>query len=94
MAIVTNLFARIRLNNGRGLWMRYRFNVSCSETNSKNWTPTAIDCYLLGCACSKCSIYKFYFMKSDSKCKMKDTVIELVRKLGAPKEGLENYGKY
>ena len=66
--------------------MEYRYNVSCSETNSKNWTPSAIDCYLLGCACSKCNIYKFYFLKGDAKCKMKETVIELVRRFGVPKE--------
>ena len=66
--------------------MEYRYNVSCSETNSKNWTPTAIECYQLGCSCSKCNIYKFYFIESDFKCKMKDTVIELVRRIGAPKE--------
>ena len=66
--------------------MEYRYNVSCSETNSKNWTPAAIDCYQIGCSCSKCNIYKFYFLKSDFKCKMKETVIELVRRLGAPKE--------
>lgn len=66
--------------------MVYRYNVSCSETISKFWTPTAIDCYRLGCRCSSCNLYKIYFANSVSKCKMKETVIELVRKLGAPKE--------
>lgn len=64
--------------------MKYRYNVSCSETMSKIWTPTAIDCYKLGCRCSKCNIYKIYFANAPYKCKMKETVIELVRKLGAP----------
>lgn len=64
--------------------MIYRYNVSCSETMSKNWTPAAIDCYSIGCRCSKCNLYKIYFSNSDFKCKMKDTVIELVRKLGVP----------
>ena len=73
--------------------MNYRYNVSCSETNSKNWTPTAVDCYALGCACSKCNIYRFYFLNTGGRCKMKDTVIELVRKFGAPKEDFVNYGK-
>ncbi len=66
--------------------MGYKYNVSCSETLSKNWTPSAIDCYNLGCRCSKCNLYKIYFSDSVNKCKMKETVIELVRKLGAPKD--------
>ena len=70
---------------GRGrIYMVYKYNVSCSETISKNWTNTAVDCYLLGCNCSKCNLYKIYFKKNIFKCKMKDTVIELVRKLGKP----------
>ncbi len=64
--------------------MGYRYNVSCSETTSRTWTPTAIDCYRLGCMCSKCNLYKIYFQGKSSKCKMKETVIELVRRLGIP----------
>ncbi len=66
--------------------MGYKYNVSCSETVSKNWTPTAVDCYKLGCSCSRCNLYKIYFSGMDMRCRMKDTVIELVRRLGAPKE--------
>ena len=66
--------------------MKYRYNVACSETISKNWTPTAIECYKIGCACSKCNLNKLYFSDSIFKCKMKETVIELVRRLGAPEE--------
>ena len=65
--------------------MRYRYNVSCSETISKNWTQTAVDCYSIGCNCSKCNLNKIYFSQSTFKCKMKETVIELVRKIGIPK---------
>jgi hypothetical protein len=64
--------------------MTYRYNVSCCETTSKVWTPTAIDCYKLGCRCSMCNLYKIYFSHGSFKCKMKETVIELVRKIGAP----------
>ena len=64
--------------------MNYRYNVSCSETLAQNWTPTAIDCYQLGCRCSKCNLYKLYFKNSIFKCKMKEVVIELVRQLGPP----------
>ena len=73
------------------LGMRYKYNVSCSETNSKNWTPTAVDCYLLGCACSKCYLNKVYFIKSGVRCRMKETVIELVRRLGIPQESDYEY---
>lgn len=66
--------------------MGYRFNVSCSKTLSENWTPTAIDCYMIGCNCSKCYLNKVYFQNQFSKCRMKETVIELVRKFGAPRE--------
>ena len=74
--------------------MNYRYNVSCCETTSKIWTPSAIDCYNLGCRCSVCNLHKAYFENSIFKCKMKETVIELVRKLGAPniieEEGVED----
>ena len=66
--------------------MKYKYNVSCSEATSKNWTPTAIECYQIGCFCSKCNLYKIYFLNKQSKCRMKETVIELVRKFGIPKE--------
>ena len=64
--------------------MDYRYNVSCCETTPKICTPTAIDCYKLGCRCSVCNLHKAYFENSIFKCKMKETVIELVRKLGVP----------
>ena len=64
--------------------MNYKYNVSCSEKLSKSWTPTAIDCYKLCCVCSKCNIHKIYFHGTERRCKMKETVIELVRKIGTP----------
>ena len=64
--------------------MSYKYNVSCSETISKNWTPTAIDCYSIGCSCSKCNLYKIYFENNIFQCQMKQIVIELVRKYGKP----------
>ncbi len=67
--------------------MNYRYNVSCCETTSKNWTQTAIECYRIGCMCSKCGLYKIYFENSEAECKMKATVIELVRRHGAPEGG-------
>ena len=61
-----------------------RYNVSCCETISKKWTPTAIDCYRLGCNCSKCNLYKIYFSESIYKCQMKTVVLKLVRTIGIP----------
>ncbi len=66
--------------------MNYKYNVSCSETTTKNWTPTAIDCYRIGCSCFKCNLYKIYFSNTNMKCRMKETVIELVRRFGVPEE--------
>lgn len=60
-------------------------NVSKSETCNKIWTKSAEDCYAIGCMCSKCSLFKFFFSKRKYKCKMKDTVLELVRLIGVPK---------
>ncbi len=37
------------------------YSVSYCETNCKHWTPAAVDCYLIGCNCSKCNINKIYF---------------------------------
>lgn len=71
--------------------MRYKYNVSCSETISKNWTPAAMDCYFIGCSCSRCNLYKIYFMNTDFHCKMKETVIELVRRYGAPRRDEDDY---
>ena len=73
--------------------MDYKYNVSCSETLSKIWTQTAIDCYSIGCRCSICDLYKIYFSKRNYKCKMKDTVIELVRKLGVPEVNAYDFQK-
>ena len=53
--------------------------------NSKliiKWTQSSIDCYKIGCNCSKCNIKKII----NTKCYMKQVVIELVKKFGAPKE--------
>ena len=67
-----------------GAKIMYRYNVSCSETSTKKWTQSAIDCYAIGCNCSKCGLNKKFFSKSIYRCQMKNTVIELVRKLGKP----------
>jgi len=73
--------------------MGYKYNVSCSETLNKIWTPTAIECYKIGCMCSKCNLYKMYFSKRNYKCRMKDTVIELVKQVGLPEIKEDDFQK-
>ena len=68
--------------------MLYKLNVSCSETISKVWTQSAIDCYSIGCNCSICNLNRIYFSKRTYKCMMKYTVIELVRKIGKPEKNI------
>jgi len=46
------------------------------------WTKSSIDCYKRGCNCRGCYIQEML----ETPCLMKDAVIELVKKLGAPKE--------
>ena len=65
--------------------MRYKYNVSSSDTLNKKWTQQAIDCYQIGCNCSKCILYLTFFSERKRKCMMKNTVIELVRQIGIPK---------
>ena len=58
-------------------------------TNSKHdtmWTKSAIDCYDIGCRCSKCNNVPEYFK---SQCRMKYTVLQLVRLYGEPERGTE-----
>lgn len=56
-----------------------------------NWTPQAIECYLLGCNCKNCIIYQAHLITSGT-CRMKFNVIENVKKIGIPtKNDLENY---
>ena len=45
-----------------------------------HWTKTAIECYEIGCWCSKCKLRKII----ESPCYMKETVITLVRNIGRP----------
>lgn len=43
------------------------------------WTKAAIECYKLGCVCHKCPTSKFV-----DGCRMKYSVIELIRTAGVP----------
>lgn len=50
------------------------------------WTQAAKECYDRGCVCEKCPIKDLI----ETHCFMKTSVIELVRKFGAPPEKLSN----
>lgn len=47
----------------------------------KQWTKAAIDCYNRGCVCRGCPMSKL-----ETGCRMKGSVIELVRKFGTPQD--------
>lgn len=51
---------------------------------SRMWTRAAIECYSIGCNCSKCELIKELESVNPYTCRMKSAVIELVRKLGKP----------
>ena len=51
-----------------------------SKSNLRRWTPSAIRCYEIGCMCSKCDLPKEF----KPRCRMKASVLELVKKLGVP----------
>lgn len=49
----------------------------------RRWTVSAIECFKRGCICNGC-YYDDFFKTSYHKCKMKGSVIELVRVFGIP----------
>lgn len=51
------------------------------DVKAYRWTESAIDCYRLGCNCSRCPTYQLI---THQKCRMKYTVIALVRDIGVP----------
>ena len=46
------------------------------------WTRGAIECYQRGCRCKGCPVFSII----GKQCRMKQSVIGLVAKFGAPKE--------
>ena len=51
--------------------------------NPQRWTYTAKKCYNIGCVCYKCDAVPDDIK---AKCRMKYSVIQLVRNIGRPKE--------
>lgn len=58
----------------------------------RRWTPSAIECYKIGCQCSKCNLLDNLEL-TKAQCRMKIAVFELVRKLGAPNVAKNNIGE-
>jgi len=53
--------------------------------NPFRWTPTARECFKRGCVCEGC-FYKEFFTTSSFQCRMKGSVVELVKKFGVPED--------
>lgn len=52
-----------------------------NKTRYRSWTSGAIECYQRGCVCEGCLTGQII----EQHCRMKTTVIELVKRLGPPK---------
>ena len=50
------------------------------DASLRRWIQSARDCYFRGCVCSDCPIFEII----GNQCRMKRTVLMLVRKLGKP----------
>lgn len=55
----------------------------------RRWTEAAKECYRRGCVCSGCSIFP---LVESAKCRMKKSVIELVRDFGPPPTIMDFFG--
>ncbi len=62
--------------------------VSIPNKLLKHWSRQAKACYFNGCMCSRCLIPK-NCKTLKGKCRIKNVVLELVKKFGAPKRNEE-----
>ena len=51
------------------------------RTIPDNWTKSSVECYRSGCRCSTCTIVPEFFKPM---CKMKQSVMDLVKNYGSP----------
>lgn len=58
--------------------------MKLKKVSVTNWTPSAIECYERGCVCNGCPMNDLI----GGWCRMKQSVLELVRKFGVP-DGLD-----
>jgi len=61
-----------------------------NEQKAKQWTSIALDCLKRKCQCEGC-FYDNFFKRSqqegsNQKCQMKQSVIQLIRVFGTPKD--------
>lgn len=82
---------RKRINNGweeefllekTGKRGRRKFKTVKMQNPPYYWSKASIECYEIGCRCSQCYIAD----DLKAKCKMKQTVLNLVKLYGAPEE--------
>lgn len=67
--------------------IKSKVNIAGKKAMLRRWTQSAIECYNIGCDCSKCQYSRILL----TPCQMRNTVILLVKKFGKPKEtDLEN----
>ena len=77
-AVILNVYWEEDIN------MSKKENVSSGKISEKKWSPSAIDCFLINCDCKRCNLNKIYFKGYYFKCRMKETVQELIKCLGTP----------
>ena len=58
-------------------------NGMVSDSIVQNWTPSALECYKLGCRCQDCPITRAHY---SFKCQMKNIVKILLETKGMPDE--------
>lgn len=63
----------------RGTPMQHRARLDESSALYRRWTTTAIECFTRNCECEGC-----YYSTLQCKCKMKETVEILYKRLGEP----------
>lgn len=56
------------------------------DISYRRWTQGSIECYNRGCQCTDCPTFNIL----GDKCKMKESVLSLVRLYGRPKKGGES----
>ena len=54
-----------------------------TSAQPRYWTKIAIECFERNCICEDC-----YYSNLEEKCKLKNSVLALVRAYGVPKDAL------
>ena len=78
-----NILYKSYANNFESETFICQTNGVISESIVQNWTPQALECYILNCNCEECSITKARY---SFKCQMKHIVDILLKTQGLPDE--------